>query len=741
LKLIQASETTAKNKTLEWVKAECIKAKWGRKTTSGPTECSLKAHTLVTWLVNIMTNGFFFATKSPTNFEDRSYRQMLILLRNNGNQRVKRDSGVNLYKASMLANFEVCFLNSWDFAFLNHEISYLVSNLCATCTIQGFFPNGEATNLQPYAVAYWDIIGLSTKSLATYFAARVKQSAKKRNLKIIKMLNHMNCQTDIIEIVNHFGVVIQVPAVRKKDLPNLVALLNPSLGWCGTNPLCVDEEGQKVYSNVTKFIQLVVWTCMHPKNNSSELPFRFAWDKLAMMEFFTKQRIKGQGWMAINEEEKEKAENFNCQFEVIGHDKFLTLYELLHAILHDDVKEDSKAWKRWDTLLKSIPKTGMITLWSAPTESAALLVGKPEGTKYGTLCRTWGYGSDMNRKAVGPEETSTGSVETTQKKPRSSRKLTPKLVKPATAEEESSVDQDEDEANNAGTPATQKKPRSSRKLTPKLVKPATAEEESSVGQDEDEANNAGTPAQSSPEQSQNLNANSSAQQDEDGDNTANAKAEDEIVRKRKPTDKSVGTGQLTDESLVASVPKSVWDTPSDMDSTRAALHESAHIHVQKALFALTLSEAALISNKVPTKEDITDNFPLFHGKDYKQVLQKMGQPFIGDMKKSCWPIVRRAMAIDPSPDTGFSEDFPKMIINLITLAREAEEDKEEKDAKVGEQTKEREVAHEKGDSDQELESDDQHQVSEEQQQSPNTLKLVTVIRTHTKEGRRGSQNP
>jgi hypothetical protein len=115
LKVVQASETTAKNKTLESVKAECIRSKWGRKTTAGPTECNLKAHTLVTWLVNIMTNGFFFATKVPTTIEDRSYREMLILLRNNGNQKLHHDNGDgnNLYKASMLTNFKVCLFISW----------------------------------------------------------------------------------------------------------------------------------------------------------------------------------------------------------------------------------------------------------------------------------------------------------------------------------------------------------------------------------------------------------------------------------------------------------------------------------------------------------------------------------------------------------------------------------------------------------------------------------------------------
>jgi hypothetical protein len=70
--------------------------------------------------------------------------------------------------------------------------------------------------------------------------------------------------------------------------------------------VCLDKEDKNVYSNVTKFIQLVVWTCMHPENSSSgtRLPFHFAWDEAAMKSFFNAPKIKGQGWMAINEEEK-----------------------------------------------------------------------------------------------------------------------------------------------------------------------------------------------------------------------------------------------------------------------------------------------------------------------------------------------------------------------------------------------------------------------------------------------------
>ncbi len=135
-------------------------------------------------------------------------------------------------------------------------------------------------------------------------------------------------------------------------------------------------------------------------------------------------------------------------------------------------------------------------------------------------------------------------------------------------------------------------------------------------QDEDEAYSSSPPAEYSQGLSQNVNANSSARRNEDkGENEdededdavselkmkrkptedgddAEDDAVSELKMKRKPTDEGAGTGPVTFDSLVASVPRSAWDTPGDMDSTRAALLESANIHVQNALFALALSDVA-----------------------------------------------------------------------------------------------------------------------------------------------------
>jgi hypothetical protein len=111
LKLLHAIETVHKKKTLQQVKALCIKNKWGLKNETGITECfnSVKGHPLVFWLVNIMTNGFFFATKEETENQDFSYSEMLILVRTNGNQGMIRGKPEdNLYNASIVANFKVC---------------------------------------------------------------------------------------------------------------------------------------------------------------------------------------------------------------------------------------------------------------------------------------------------------------------------------------------------------------------------------------------------------------------------------------------------------------------------------------------------------------------------------------------------------------------------------------------------------------------------------------------------------
>jgi hypothetical protein len=96
----------------------CTKVRLGVQKNSGLAEPNSmrEGYRLITWLVHIMTNSFFFATKARTNSGDSSYDQMLILSRNNGNRGLLRlppnkknpfDEKDNLY-SGVAANFKVC---------------------------------------------------------------------------------------------------------------------------------------------------------------------------------------------------------------------------------------------------------------------------------------------------------------------------------------------------------------------------------------------------------------------------------------------------------------------------------------------------------------------------------------------------------------------------------------------------------------------------------------------------------
>ncbi len=440
------------------------------------------------------------------------------------------------------------------------------------------------------------------------------------------MLAYMNCQTDIIGLVNSFGVVIQVPKIRKEDLPNFVALMNPSLGWCGTHPLCVDGEEKNVYSNVTKFIQLVVWTCMHPRNESNEtqLPFSFWWDANGLKNFFeNKIDDSGQSWKAIREPKKAE-EMARSDFEVIGNKICVSLQGLLNAILHlNGTEETTQAFKAWDTLLENFPKGGLQNVFSNPSFTSGTLMGEGKGPKVGDLCRKWGYRFDKSKSVdeVEPKEPRR------KKAPRNSK--ADKDVTPADETAKSSVPQDEDWDN------------------------------------EDESDEEGMNKSDKDVTPKEKTAKKPVPQDEDGDNEDKLDEED---MSESDQEEDAGTGPLTFHSLVASVPKSAWNTPDDVVCTRTALRESAQLHVEKALFALALSEAALVSKKVPTKKDLTEHFPLVDGKACRLVLQKLGEPLLLQMEKVFGD------SIEASPSTGFGGQLAYMFRNISKKDTEESED-------------------------------------------------------------------
>jgi hypothetical protein len=277
------------------------------------------------------------------------------------------------------------------------------------CTQQGFFPSSDDMELQQYARVYSDIIGVSTKVLATYFVAAVMNRKTNMSRGFIRMLVQMNSQTATLTLINGYGVVIPVPIERKKDLPNFVDLMNPSRGWCGSCYVCRDQNEEKVFSNVLKIIQLIVWTCMHPWNQTNDpteetrLPFRFWWDNAEYKKFFGKAQKDLKSWDSI--ELVSDAETTPCPlFKAIGSERPLSLYGLVKAILRRDTDGDgvSAAWTRWDEkLLSKFPRNGIGTLWSDPIKSSRTLTN-PEAPTYNKLMLEMRYQVDEKMNVIVP---------------------------------------------------------------------------------------------------------------------------------------------------------------------------------------------------------------------------------------------------------------------------------------------------------------------------------------------------
>lgn len=115
-------EEARTGETVAELRTYCSQKQLGFQKSSGLAEPTTKVktpHRLITWLVHILTNSFFFATKERTSRGDFSYNQMLILTRNNGNQGLlplprntqnPLDEDDNLYSGGEAANFKVCHI-------------------------------------------------------------------------------------------------------------------------------------------------------------------------------------------------------------------------------------------------------------------------------------------------------------------------------------------------------------------------------------------------------------------------------------------------------------------------------------------------------------------------------------------------------------------------------------------------------------------------------------------------------
>jgi hypothetical protein len=225
---------------------------------------------------------------------------------------------------------------------------------------QGFFPSSEETAFKPYYDAYIDVIETNRTALGTYYEKCVLGSRKNRNTKILRVVAEMNAQTAILELVNAYGVVIPLPKSLQACLPNFVKLMDPfdkentdeSIGVCRDN-------GRQVYPNVSKWVQIVCFSCM--QSEKLKLPFKFSWSDKDVSAFFgTKREVSGasgasagQYWKCI--EKGETAEHvLYPRFVLKGNRKPMSLLALLDAICKVNLSE-KESWSRWDELLTEMP--------------------------------------------------------------------------------------------------------------------------------------------------------------------------------------------------------------------------------------------------------------------------------------------------------------------------------------------------------------------------------------------------
>jgi hypothetical protein len=223
----------------------------------------------------------------------------------------------------------------------------------------------------------------------------MKERKKNHCTKIVKILSNVNAQTAILEVLNAFGVVIPLPKKMSEVLKNFTALMNPMMNWCGSTSVCLEEKGSPVYSNLTKFVQIVIWTCLHPSNQLEEkrLPFRFAEvEPSKLQDFFGTTRSKSQSWHKIVRVEACEEIVRPC-FGVVGKQDPLSLYDLLQAVITDRSDDcNSESWKGWDELLASFPKKGLKSLLSTTISSTQTLAeSAPHRAKYSKLAKEVGY--------------------------------------------------------------------------------------------------------------------------------------------------------------------------------------------------------------------------------------------------------------------------------------------------------------------------------------------------------------
>jgi hypothetical protein len=378
-----------------------------------------------------------------------------------------------------------------------------------------------------------------------------------RNGAILRVLTEMNAQTSVVSMINKYGVVIPLPRSLVGRLPNFVKLMDPLTNWDDTESVCNHYEN-KAYSNVSKLVRIVCWTCLHTAQNTSlSLPFGFYYSERKVVEFFGSSALqnpdgtRGRLWQCI--EDPAAAEHVLSPTFVMNGDH-MGLLELLDAILSS---KTSQTWSNWDKLLGKFPEDGLGNFCFKARKVAGILIVSPEkrGKRYQAMAVNLGYLSDT----------------------------APDIGDAPTSRKHSMKNSENNKARKQKT--TSKKNRNKKT------------------DDDDDATKKGNPKDDS-------NADEAeVSSQEDGGKAAS----DEVSSQDR------GGFQLVCESVLDSIPESDWKA-TDPEAFSLELHRSAKNHIHKAMVELALgilvTKQGIIHPKDSLKrvfQNITD--PVFDNMD------------------------------------------------------------------------------------------------------------------------------
>jgi hypothetical protein len=596
------------------LKRNCINNFHGRRNVNSGLcmASSNQGHALLTWLVYIMASSFYFPTKEGQGKKDVSYSEMLIFTRNGGIRGLC--SPLELQKKDLLYandayNFQVCHVPCLSSNGLLPII--LMPTRPKHCPLfhppQGFFPCGKEPNLNAAATAFAEIIDTNKYLLGCYYMEFFMAGIRSRgstNTTIMKWMTQMSAQTCILEVVNLYGVVIPLPRAMRSHLPHFVKLMDPLTLWDGSTSVCLSQDGNPVYPNVTKLVQIVMLTCMHPWNDQAgteqvvtspvdkQFPFKFARDVPLVKKVFGEAKVGGQYWKSMESGAGDEG-LFNPMFQMLGKEvKPVRLVELLQAIMkRGNEKKGSNicnSWKRWDQWLSHLPEVGFDSFWRNPVKVVNIMKKKHNGEKemeeYHKLATSLRYLYDKDGKLVYYKPAHDHAIDSVGHKSAkkdlvvavSSRKESKNGGKPATAHTEHSKKRDETAAEGNSTGAQSHGASPTAKATNATSLPSVEENVVTVG--------------------------------------------------AYPVYKYQKSSEETFFKVLDSIPDVDWKVPSPDDFSTARL-TAGYDHLHEALFEITLSHASYAGTSLPSKDDLRQHFQKIPmpGGCMEEVLKEMHQ--------------------------------------------------------------------------------------------------------------------